>query len=59
MPMNQEITIWLTECSAVQLVGNLLSDPRPSLKVRVDRTATATGTGFEDGVLDQPAANGK
>jgi hypothetical protein len=51
--VNNEALVWLTECTGVQLMGNLVSDPGPYLKKFVVPTATATGTGFDDGIVLQ------
>jgi len=51
--VNTEALVWLTECSGVQLSGNFLSDPGPYLKTMVDPTKTATGTGFDNGIVLQ------
>lgn len=45
--------IWMTECSGVSLQGNLVSEPGPNLKTLVSHSATASGTGFDDGVIEQ------
>jgi hypothetical protein len=45
--------IWLTECSGVKISGNTMSDPGPFLKRIVAPTATASGSGFQDGVTNQ------
>ena len=43
--------IWLTECSGIDLSGNVVSDPGPCLKVLVGLVPTASGTGLDNGVV--------
>lgn len=42
--------IWLTECRDVHLEGNRTEEPGPFLRRPISPTATASGTGFTDGV---------
>ncbi len=45
--------IWMTECSGVQIAGNVLAHPGPYFKTTIVATPTVTGTGFADGVMVQ------
>jgi hypothetical protein len=46
--------VYLTQCTNVSLSGNLVTQPGPYLKKTVEASATASGTGFTNGVTVQP-----
>ncbi len=48
--VDDEALIWLTQCRDVRLENNRVVEPGTFLKQLVSATATASGTGFADGV---------